>query len=77
MFKTLDIRSKYGFWRLPADTGSPTPAYELLGQATTPDRCRGQAFGDRLGRPALQVCHFYGSLYYNEKFKIFNKKRTF
>ena len=54
MFETLDIRSKYGFWRVSADTGSPTPAYELLGQATTPDRSRGQAFGDKLGRLALQ-----------------------
>ena len=27
MFKTLDIRSKYGFWRLSADTGSPITTF--------------------------------------------------
>ena len=60
MFKTLDIRSKYGFWRVSADTGSPI---------TT--------FGDRLGRLALQACHFYGSLYYTRILKKFNKNLTF
>ena len=60
MFKTLDIRSEYGFWRISADTGSPI---------TT--------FGDRLGRLALQLCHFYGDLYYTRKLKKFNENITF